>query len=124
MGKVYVNSKTWLFSLFDGYLTLLLSECNSHTHTNVHLLKYNVLDFTTSDISALANEDYEPKHQLQVTVNAGQSDAVNISIWDDYRVEGDETFQVAITGADAGEGIKIMTILVEDEDGKAWSILA
>ena len=59
-----------------------------------------------------------------MTVNAGQSDAVNISILDDYRVEGDETFQVAITGADAGEGIKIMTILVEDEDGKAWSILA
>ena len=71
------------------------------------------------DISASANEDYKSKHQLEVSVDAGQTVPVNVSILDDYRVEGDEIFQVEITGADVGEGIKVMTILVEDEDGKA-----
>ena len=79
----------------------------------------NALDFTTSDISASANEDYKSKHQLQVNVDAGQTVAVDISILDDYLVEGDEIFQVEITGADVGEGIQVMTILIEDEDGKA-----
>ena len=75
-------------------------------------------DLTTSDVSANADEDYEAKYQLPVTVEADQTQVVPIEIRDDTRYESDELFLVKLNGSAVGEGIKIMNILIEDDDGK------
>ena len=77
-----------------------------------------VLDLTTSDISAIADKDYEAKYQLPVTVEAGQTHLVPIEIRDDTRFESDEAFLVKLNGSAVGEGIRVMEIWIEDDDGK------
>ena len=84
----------------------------------IHHVYTLVLDLTTSDISAIADEDYETKYQLPVTVEAGQTHLVPIEIKDDTRFESDETFLATLNGSAVGEGIQIMSILIEDDDGK------
>ena len=81
---------------------------------NVHTF---ALDLSTSDVSANADEDYESKYQVPVTVEPGKTRVVPIKIKDDNRFELDETFQVKLNGSAVGEGIQIMTILIEDDDG-------
>ena len=77
-----------------------------------------VLDLTTSDVSAIAGKDYEAKYRLPVTVEAGQTHVVPIEISDDNRFELDETFLVTLNGSAVGEGIQVMNILIEDDDGR------
>ena len=77
-----------------------------------------VLDLTTSDVSAIADKDYKAKYRLPVTVEAGQTHLVPIEIRDDNRFELDETFIVILNGSAVGEGIQVMNILIEDDDGK------
>ena len=76
------------------------------------------LDLSTSDASAIADKDYERKHQLPVTVVSGETHLVPIGIRDDNQFESDETFLVKLNGSAVGEGIQIMDILIEDDDGK------
>ena len=77
-----------------------------------------VLDLSTSDVSAIAGKDYEAKYQLPVTVEAGQTHLVPVEIRDDHRFESNETFLVKLNGSAVGEGIQVMNILIEDDDGK------
>ena len=76
------------------------------------------IDLTTSDLSANADEDYESKYQLPITLEAGETRLVPIEIKDDTRFESDETFLVKLNGSAVGDGIHIMNILIEDDDGK------
>ena len=98
--------------LFVYHWFLFLFFLNAHVYHTVSL------DLTTSDVSANADEDYEAKYQLPVTVEAGQTQVVPIEIRDDTRYESDELFLVKLNGSAVGEGIKIMNILIEDDDGK------
>ena len=83
-----------------------------------HVYHTLVLDLTTSDVSANADEDYESKYQLPITLEAGETQLVPIEIKDNNRFESDETFLVELNGSAVGEGIRVMEIWIEDDDGK------
>ena len=69
-------------------------------------------------MTASANVDYEAKQNLHVTVGVGQSTSVQIQILDDRIVEQDEIFEVEISGTAVGVGIKLVNVIIVDEDRK------
>ena len=71
---------------------------------------------------ALDGEDFTPVYNVSITVNSHQNETVYISIIDDIRFEQDEDFYVEITGADVGDGIHVVNILITDNDRKLLSL--
>ena len=73
----------------------------------------------TSDSSATANIDYEPKDQVLTFTSGSPLQEITITIKEDLLVEGPEQFLVTLTSSDANvvtPGSTTVTIL--DNDGR------
>ena len=97
-----------------------ISTNSTHCATIVFTFLTKVLNTLAGD--ALDNEDFAPVCNVSVTINSHQTKTIYTSIVDDVKFEQDEDFYVEITGADVGDGINVVNILISDDDRKLASL--
>ncbi|MEE9493662.1 MAG: Calx-beta domain-containing protein, partial [Gammaproteobacteria bacterium] len=86
-----------------------------------------IFDYATSDITAIAGNDYTAQSVTGHILQAGQSSVViDVPIVQDSDIEGDETFKVTLTNivnADLSDGEGIGTIQDDDFAGDTVNLL-
>ena len=107
--------KAWETCYFHRIITCLFSNYYAN-----NCLSFLIEVLNTLADDALDSEDFAPLHNVSVSVNSHQTKAVNISIMDDIKFEQDEDFYVEITGADAGDGVRVVNVTISDNDRKLF----